>query len=108
MQSERRLQEMRVNKSIALSAGTALLVIGLATPLAAADRWRIGLTANDAPIEALVVPAAESAPTVLLMGGLQGPDPSVEAVRREVDAFEKQPLARRAFRLIAVPLANPD
>ena len=42
------------------------------------------------------------------MGGLQGPDASVDAVRREVDAFEKQPAARRAFRLIAVPLANPD
>ena len=98
-----------MNKSIALSAGTVLFFLGLAAPLAAAERWSIGLTANDGPIEALVVPAAESSPTVLLIGGLQGPaDPSVEVVRREVDAFEKQPQARRAFRLIAIPLANPD
>ena len=98
-----------MNKSIALSAGTVLFFLGLAAPLAAAERWSIGLTANDGPIEALVVPAAESSPTVLLIGGLQGPaDPSVEVVRREVDAFEKQAQARRAFRLIAIPLANPD
>ena len=52
--------------------------------------------------------ASESAPTVLLIGGLQGPDASVDVVRREADAFEKLPVARRSFRLIAIPLANPD
>jgi rhamnogalacturonyl hydrolase YesR len=79
------------------------------TPLVAAEHWSIGLTANDAPIEALVVPgAADTAPTVLLIGGLQGPDASVDAVRREVDAFEKLAPARRAYRLLAIPLANPD
>jgi unsaturated rhamnogalacturonyl hydrolase len=94
---------------IATSIGTALLCIGVAAPLAAAERWSIGLTANDAPIEAILVPgASESAPTVLLVGGLQGPDASVDAVRQEVDAFEKLAPARRSFRLLAVPLANPD
>ena len=91
-----------------MSIGTALLCIGVAAPLAA-ERWSIGLTANDAPIEAILVPgASESAPTVLLVGGLQGPDASVDAVRQEVDAFEKLVPARRSFRLLAVPLANPD
>ena len=91
------------------SLTTALFCIGLASPLAAAERWSIGLTANDAAIEALVVTgAAESAPTVLLVGGLQGPDASVDTVRQEVAAFEKLTAARRAFRLIAIPLANPD
>jgi unsaturated rhamnogalacturonyl hydrolase len=88
---------------------TALFCFGLAAPLAAAERWSIGLTSNDAPIEALVVPgASESAPTVLLLGGLRGPDESGDTVRKEVDAFEKLAVARRSFRLIAIPLANPD
>ncbi|HEX4997531.1 MAG TPA: glycoside hydrolase family 88 protein [Terriglobia bacterium] len=79
------------------------------SPLLAAERWSIGLTANDAPIEALVVPGASvSAPTVLLMGGLDGPGATVEVVNKEVAAFEALSQDRRAFRLIAVPLANPD
>ena len=95
--------------SVAISIATALFCFGLAAPLAAAERWSIGLTTNDAPIEALVVPgASESALTVLLLGGLQGSDASVDAVRKEVDAFEKLAVARRSFRLIAIPLANPD
>src|SRR5688572_25828651 len=98
---------------MAISIGAALLSIGLPAPLLAAERWSIGLTTNDRVIEALVVAgavpgASGSARTVLLIGGLQGPDASVDAVRQEVDAFEKLAMARRAFRLIAVPLANPD
>src|SRR5215213_5888036 len=49
----------------------AVLLMPAAAP--AAERWTIGLTATGAPIEALVVPgAADSSPTVLLVGGLQG------------------------------------
>ncbi len=55
-----------------------------------------------------MIGGSASAPTVLIVGGLQGPDASVDDDRREVDAFEKLPPARRAFRLIAIPLANPD
>jgi rhamnogalacturonyl hydrolase YesR len=93
-----------------MSLATALFCFGLdAASLAAAERWSIGLTTKDAPIEAIVVPAASaSAPTVLLLGGLQGSDASVETVRKELDAFEKLAVARRSFRLIAIPLANPD
>jgi unsaturated rhamnogalacturonyl hydrolase len=86
-----------------------LLCILLALPLAAADRWSIGLTSTDAPIEALVIagPSA-SAPTVLLIGGLQGSDASSTTVAQEAAAFEAIPQTRRAFRLIALPVANPD
>jgi len=98
-----------VHRPMTSSLTTALFCIGLASPLAAAERWSIGLTANDAAIEALVVTgASESTPTVLLVGGLQGPDASVDTVRQEVAAFEKLTAARRAFRLIAIPLCNPD
>ena len=88
---------------------TSLLCLASDGPLAAAERWSIGLTAKDAPIEALMVPGSSATvPTVLLIGGAQGQDASVAAVRQEVDAFEKLPAASRAFRLIAIPLANPD
>src|SRR5262245_47793556 len=80
-----------------------------ASPLAAAERWSIGLTTNDAPIEATVIAGSSSSvPTVVLIGGLQGRDATVEAVTRESAAFESQPASRRPFRLIALPLANPD
>jgi hypothetical protein len=83
--------------------------VGVAAPLAAAERWAMGLTSSDGPIEAVVVPGGSgSLPTVLLLGGLQGPDASVDIVRREVEGFEKLDPARRPFRLMAIPLANPD
>jgi unsaturated rhamnogalacturonyl hydrolase len=77
--------------------------------LAAAERWSIGLTAIDERIDALVV-AGNSAqsPTVLLIGGLQGSDNTVNIVNQEIAAFEALPAERRPFRLIALPLANPE
>jgi len=86
-----------------------LLCVVFASPLAAAERWSIGLTANDAPIEASVVEGASaSLPTVVLIGGLQGRNATVDAVTREAATFESLAQARRPFRLIALPLANPD
>jgi unsaturated rhamnogalacturonyl hydrolase len=76
--------------------------------VAAAERWTVGSTTNGLPIDALVVAAPPGAPTVLLIGGLSGNDPSVATVTREVAAVEALPQARRRFRLLAVPVANPD
>jgi rhamnogalacturonyl hydrolase YesR len=45
---------------------------------------------------------------VLLVGGLAGADASGVVVRRELQAFEGAPLDRRRFRLVAIPVANPD
>jgi rhamnogalacturonyl hydrolase YesR len=45
---------------------------------------------------------------VLLVGGLQGRDASVDVVTAEAAAFEALPQNRRSFRLIALPLANPE
>jgi rhamnogalacturonyl hydrolase YesR len=81
----------------------------LQTQAFAAERWTIGLSTSGAPIEAVVVDGrSETAPTVLLVAGLQGRDPSTDAVTREVAAFEAMPRRRRAFRLIAIAAANPD
>jgi len=86
-----------------------LLSVAFVTPMAAAQRWSIGLTANDMPIEAtVVIGASASVPTVVLIGGLLGRDATVDAVTREAAAFEALPQSRRTFRLIALPLANPE
>ena len=85
---------------------SVLLVPALAI---AVERSTIGLSTNLAPIEAVTLEGPSIAsPTVLLVGGLQGADPSSDAVAREVAAFEQIPQNRRAFRLIAIARANPD
>jgi rhamnogalacturonyl hydrolase YesR len=74
----------------------------------AAERWTIGLSTNGMAIEAAVIAGrSSSSPTVLLVGGLERPDQSSDAVAREAAAFEQIPQNRRAFRLIAIPRANP-
>ncbi len=86
-----------------------LLLLRVPSAAVAAERWTIGLTTKGAPIEALVVPSGSaSAPTVLLISGVQGRDAASEAVTREVAAFETLPQSRRSFRLLAIPIANPE
>ena len=90
----------------------AVFVAALIPPSSAAlaaERWTIGLTAKGSAIEALAVAGASAnSPTVLLVGGVQGKDQSTDAVVREVAAFEARPQNQRRFRLLAIPLANPD
>jgi unsaturated rhamnogalacturonyl hydrolase len=89
-----------------------LTIIGLLSilPLACADTLAVGLTENGTVIEAASVPAPSTAlPTVLLIGGLAGPDDaSVTIVKQELRTFEAIHPDRRRFRLLAIPLANPD
>jgi len=92
----------------------------IATPLFAADSLDVGLTASGARIEGLAVSApaarpaatptttATSPPTVLIVGGLRGDDKSVAQVRAAIAAHEKKKPSRRAFNLLAIPLANPE
>ena len=66
----------------------------------------IGLTPSGRTIDVVSVPApSAAAPTVLLIGGLDGDPASARAVEREV---AKQRRARRPFHLLAIPMANPD
>ena len=75
----------------------------------AGERWTIGLSTAGAPIDAIVVAGrSASSPTVVLVGGLQRPDQSSDAVAREAVAFEQIPERQREFRLIAIARANPD
>jgi rhamnogalacturonyl hydrolase YesR len=90
------------------SVPLALAVLLVSSAAVAAERWTIGLTADGSPITAVDVTRATAAsPTVLLVGGLIGNDP-VDRVGREVAAFEQLPQARRPFRLLAIPNANPQ
>ncbi len=83
--------------------------LSLHAPAFAGERWTIGLSTSGAPIDALAIAGrSDSSPTVLLVGGLQGRDQSSAAVAREAAAFEAMPRRRRAFRLIAIAVANPD
>ncbi len=94
-----------------MGRGTAfLLAVGAAFAMegaSAATTFDIGLAANGARIDAVVVEADKaSAPVVALIGGLKGDDSSVAAVRAAVAAYEKR--RGRTVRLLAVPLANPS
>ena len=93
------------NRFLSVLAGLLLVP----SAVLAAERWTIGLTLNGVPIEALAVAgAAADSPTVLLVGGLQGNDQTSDAVEREARAFEARSQAQRRFRLLAIPIANPD
>jgi unsaturated rhamnogalacturonyl hydrolase len=90
-------------------ARTTWTVILLAIPLLGAEHRIIGLSASGKPIEALVVTAAPpTAPTVLLIGGLNGSSESEHVIASEVDDLESSPPSRRRFHVLAIPLANPD
>jgi unsaturated rhamnogalacturonyl hydrolase len=72
----------------------------------AAETFDIGLAANGARIDAIhVPPARDSAPLVVLLGGLKGDDASAAAIRNAVAAYDRQ--RNRMVRLLAVPLVNP-
>lgn len=94
-----------------MSARHAAFVVVLLSHSAAlaAERWTIGLATGSTAIEALAVagPSASS-PTVLLIGGMNGKDESVDAVAREAARWDAIPQDRRPFSLLAIPLANPE
>ena len=86
----------------------ALLGSACALPGTAAEMFDIGRSGTGQLIEGAAAAAARAdAPTVLLIGGLDGADATVVAVREALAAFER-PRAARRIRVLAVPLANPD
>ena len=81
----------------------------LAAPAFAADEVDIGLSTSGARIPGLIVEGPEpNSLTVALIGGMTGKDASAERVRNAARNFEKLGPTQRTFRLLAVPLANPD
>jgi unsaturated rhamnogalacturonyl hydrolase len=92
-----------------MNVRVALAAILLSIPLLGAEHRVIGMSASGKPIEALVVTGAPpAAPTVLLIGGLNGDSESGQMIAAEVADLESNPPGRRRFHLLAIPLANPD
>ena len=85
-----------------------LLALLVLTPAYGESRY-VGLTPRGARIEASIVPGGSAAsPSVLLIGGLSGADESVKVVTEETRNFVAMKPSRRRFRLLSLPLANPD
>jgi rhamnogalacturonyl hydrolase YesR len=79
----------------------------LVVPATAAEVFDIGLATSGARIDAMTVaPAAPSARTVVLIGGIGGEDAGSATVRAAVVAYERG--RNHPVRLFAVPVANPD
>jgi unsaturated rhamnogalacturonyl hydrolase len=92
-----------VRKCRILLAAWAAMASGSAL---AAETFDIGLAANGTRIDAVSVSAdRNSAPLVVLLGGLKGDDASAAAVRAAVSAYDKR--RNRTVRLLAVPVVNP-
>ena len=63
--------------------GATVLALVLVSQSSGADHWTVGLTSSDQPIDAMVIAGASpSAPTVLLLAGLQGKDAGTDIVTR--------------------------
>jgi len=96
-----------------MTARLAYIAVLFAATLVAAEHRIVGMTASGKPIEALVVTGAPpTSPTVMLIGGLNDSSnagsESAKMVSAAVQDFESDRPDRRRFRLLAVPLANPD
>ena len=90
-------------------ATLCLLLTFPADPLLAAERRDIGLTQKGAALEAFIVEGeSERVATVVLVGGLDGTGASSRAVQAEITRYEASLETRRPFRLVAIPLANPE
>jgi hypothetical protein len=86
-----------------------LSIFLVSEPLLAAEQRVIGMSLKGTKIEASFVDGeSESAPVVLLIGGLEGTGASSRAVQSEATRYEAILRNRRAFNLIAISLANPD
>ena len=69
----------------------------------------VGLTSQNRLIRALIVDASSpGAPTVALIGGLDGDESAARLVEREARTYAQTRPVRRRFHLLAVPLANPE
>ncbi|HLQ78005.1 MAG TPA: glycoside hydrolase family 88 protein, partial [Terriglobia bacterium] len=85
------------------------IVLIAVAPLIAAEPADVGLTLKGARIEGAFVPGSrDTSPTVMLVGGLRGPDDSSRVVADEARKYEALPQSRRTYRLIAVAIANPE
>jgi rhamnogalacturonyl hydrolase YesR len=92
-----------------LPAALVLSIALFTKTLLGAEQRVIGMSGKGTKIEASFVDGeTEKAPVVVLIGGLQGPGASQRTVQSEVARYEAIRQNRRVFRLIAIPLGNPE
>ena len=84
----------------------ATLLLLAALPLTAAEHQIIGQSAKGTQVEAALLAGGER--TIIVVGGLSGRDASSAAVEKVAKEYEAKAETRRPFRLIAIPVANPD
>ncbi len=93
--------------SMLLRVYLLVLSVALLPAASATDTDDIGLTTDGQRIDALRVEATTRSPlTVVLVGGLQGDESSAAAVRSVLASYEQR--RSRPWRVLAVPLANPQ
>jgi len=89
--------------------GVAFLLLLPLIAALAADHRDVGLAQRGTRIEAAMVAGiSENTPTVVLVGGLDGPGESSRAVAQEIEKYEALSRDRRSFNLVAIALANPE
>jgi unsaturated rhamnogalacturonyl hydrolase len=102
------LRSIAGSKVASLVRATATLVAWCVAMPSVASTLEVGLGSAGTVITATSVLAADpAAPTLLLIGGLNGDgvDRSLETALR---AYERRPVRRRAVNVIAIARANPD
>jgi len=103
--------EISLSYRIAVRAFAATVVLAsmqTALPAAEVTPVAIGLTAAGEPIEALAVSAGRAdAPTIAVVGGLDGDDASSRSIREAVAAYAALDDGSRGVGLQAVPVAAP-
>ena len=87
-----------------------LIVIAcVSSPVWAAETQEVGLTTTGQAIQAAVVRgSSDSAPVVVLVGGLSGRDGSSTSVSRAIETFDTQPQKDRRFTLVGIAVGNPE
>jgi rhamnogalacturonyl hydrolase YesR len=92
-------------RKIAILLSLALIAL----PAVAAESSYIGIASKGARIEAMMVPGASAtSPTVLVIGGTKGEQDSALVVSQEIRKFESIRRDKRPFKLLAIPVANPE
>jgi unsaturated rhamnogalacturonyl hydrolase len=75
----------------------------------ASESIAIGLTGRFKAIEGVASSGHSlAAPTVVVVGGLGGDDASSKAIRAAIRRFDRKSPSERPWRLIWIPVANPD
>jgi len=71
--------------------------------------WSIGLSSERAQIRAQEIHATTpSAPTILVIGGLEGPDGTQNSIQSVLDQYNQLSDEDKSTNLLTIPLANPD